>query len=385
MDKIFSYADPANSFQKNRTAILQKIVEVLDSGSYINGEQVDFFEKHFAQFCKTQHAVGVGNGTDAIELTLRALNIGPNQLVFTVSHTAVATVAAIERAGAIPVLIDIKKNTYTMCPQSLEEALSKAKKGYYPGKPGAIIPVHMYGCCADMDTIIQVAGDIPVIEDCAQAHGAQYKNRLAGSLGIAGTFSFYPTKNLGTYGDAGCIVTSDPSLAKRLKILREYGWEKRYISNFSGINTRLDEIHAGILNVLLPQLDKTNFLRRTLAQQYTNELKNILSITLPIEPMNRKHVYHLYVIQTKYRDALQKLLNDEYIRTAVHYPQPIHLQPAYSSRIHIAPKGLPETEKIYSKILSLPIHPGLSTKDILYIASQIKIKLSTLENTCEIS
>lgn len=369
---IIPQADPHSFFQAHRTVVLKKITNLLDSGWYINGKEVSLFEEQFAQFCNVSYGIGVANGTDAIELTLRGLHIGQGDLVFTVSHTAVATVAAIERSGATPVLVDVTPTTYTMCPKSLSETLSAAYKGKYPGKPAAIIPVHLYGCCAEMDDILTVADQLAVIEDCAQAHGAEYKGKKAGSLGIAGTFSFYPTKNLGTYGDGGCIVTSSSILAERLKALREYGWKERYISAFPGINTRLDELHAGILNIFLPMLPHTNDSRRTLATMYYHELHQTQTISLPVEPLNRKHVYHLYVIQIDKRDNIKKLLHKEGIGTAIHYPQPIHKQPGYANRIHLAPGGLPETEKLFPRILSLPLYPGLSKKDILHVTATLK-------------
>lgn len=365
-------ANPNLYFQQHRETIIKKITEVLDSGCYINGKQVELFEEYFAQYCNVAHAVGVGNGTDAIELTLRALNIGPGDLVFTVSHTAVATVAAIECVGALPVLVDVTQDEYTMCPISLAETLSAAYKGKYPGKPAAIIPVHLYGACADMDAILHIAGELPVIEDCAQAHGTKYKNKSAGSMGIAGTFSFYPTKNLGTFGDGGCIVTSNSSLAKKIKILREYGWKQRYLSDIPGINSRLDELHAGILNIFLPMLDTSNELRRTLAEIYHTELQQLQNITLPIEKSNITHTYHLYVIQVDNRDRLKTFLYNEKIATGIHYPQPVHKQPAYINRLPLSPHGLPETDKISPRILSLPLYPGLSKNDILHITTTIK-------------
>ena len=221
---LIPQANPGAAFRSRRDALLKAAADVLDGGWYINGKQVRQFEESFAAFCSVKHAVGVGNGTDAIEVALRALGIGKGGLVFTVSHTAVATVAAIECAGATPVLVDVDPVTYTMSPESLAKALEAARAGRYPGKPAAVLPVHLYGCCADLDAIRAVAGDLPLIEDCAQAHGAAYKGRPAGSTGIAGTFSFYPTKNLGAVGDGGCVVTSDDALAERIRSVREYGW-----------------------------------------------------------------------------------------------------------------------------------------------------------------
>ena len=251
---LIPQANPGAAFRSRRDALLKAAADVLDGGWYINGKQVRQFEESFAAFCSVKHAVGVGNGTDAIEVALRALGIGKGGLVFTVSHTAVATIAAIECAGATPVLVDVDPVTYTMSPESLAKALEAARAGRYPGKPAAVLPVHLYGGCADLDAIRAVAGDLPLIEDCAQAHGAAYKGRPAGSTGIAGTFSFYPTKNLGAVGDGGCVVTSDDALAERIRSVREYGWRTHYLSSEPGINTRLDELQAAFLNVLLPEL-----------------------------------------------------------------------------------------------------------------------------------
>lgn len=365
-------ANPGASFQGQRTALLSAVSDVLDSGWYINGEQVRRFEAAFATFCASAFAVGTGNGTDAIELALRALGIGAGDLVFTVSHTAVATVAAVERAGAVPVLVDIDPDTYTMCPKNLEKTLEAAYRGEYPGKPAAILPVHIYGCCADMDALNAVAHGLPLIEDCAQAHGALYKGKPAGSRGIAGTFSFYPTKNLGTCGDGGCVVTSDPALAERLRSIREYGWKDRYVSDVPGINSRLDELHAAFLNVLLPELPQKNATRRTLAALYQKELDRTPELVLPTTPPFVESVYHLYVVQHPQRDTLQALLKTEGIGTAVHYPCPVHLQKAYKDRIPLAPGGLPVTERVAPRILSLPMYPELSQADALHVAEAVR-------------
>lgn len=276
---LIPQANPGAAFRSRRDALLKAAADVLDGGWYINGKQVRQFEESFAAFCSVKHAVGVGNGTDAIEVALRALGIGKGGLVFTVSHTAVATVAAIECAGATPVLVDVDPVTYTMSPESLAKALEAARAGRYPGKPAAVLPVHLYGCCADLDAIRAVAGDLPLIEDCAQAHGAAYKGRPAGSTGIAGTFSFYPTKNLGAVGDGGCVVTSDDALAERIRSVREYGWRTHYLSSEPGINTRLDELQAAFLNVLLPELPAKNAKRRALAELYRRELSGVPALS----------------------------------------------------------------------------------------------------------
>ncbi|MEG1610111.1 MAG: DegT/DnrJ/EryC1/StrS family aminotransferase [Bilophila sp.] len=375
---LIPQAHPGASFLGQRDALLAAVSGVLDSGWYINGTQVRQFEAAFASFCKASSGVGTGNGTDAIELALRALGIGAGDLVFTVSHTAVATVAAVERAGAVPVLVDVDPLTYTMCPQSLEKALAAARQGVYPGKPAAILPVHLYGCCADMDALLAVAQGLPIIEDCAQAHGALYKGKPVGSLGIAGTFSFYPTKNLGTCGDGGCVVTSDAALADRLRSIREYGWKERYLSDVPGINTRLDELHAALLNVLLPELPRKNAARRALAARYQKELEGLPELVLPSSLATVEPVYHLYVVQHPHRDALQARLREKGIGTAVHYPAPVHLQKAYKDRVLLAPDGLPVTERLAPRILSLPMFPELAPADALRVAAAVRESVSEL-------
>ena len=371
---LIPQANPGAAFRSRRDALLKAAADVLDGGWYINGKQVRQFEESFAAFCSVKHAVGVGNGTDAIEVALRALGIGKGGLVFTVSHTAVATVAAIECAGATPVLVDVDPVTYTMSPESLAKALEAARAGRYPGKPAAVLPVHLYGCCADLDAIRAVAGDLPLIEDCAQAHGAAYKGRPAGSTGIAGTFSFYPTKNLGAVGDGGCVVTSDDALAERIRSVREYGWRTHYLSSEPGINTRLDELQAAFLNVLLPELPAKNAKRRALAELYRRELSGVPGLVLPTIPDAVEPVYHLYVVQCPDRDEVQRRLRDRGVGTAVHYPFPVHLQDAYRGSVALAPDGLPVTEAI----LSLPMYPELSEADGVAVAGAVRDVVSSL-------
>lgn len=375
---LIPQANPGAAFRSRRDALLKAAADVLDGGWYINGKQVRQFEESFAAFCSVKHAVGVGNGTDAIEVALRALGIGKGGLVFTVSHTAVATVAAIECAGATPVLVDVDPVTYTMSPESLAKALEAARVGRYPGKPAAVLPVHLYGCCADLDAIRAVAGDLPLIEDCAQAHGAAYKGRPAGSIGIAGTFSFYPTKNLGAVGDGGCVVTSDDALAERIRSVREYGWRTHYLSSEPGINTRLDELQAAFLNVLLPELPAKNAKRRALAELYRRELSGVPGLVLPTIPDAVEPVYHLYVVQCPDRDEVQRRLRDRGVGTAVHYPFPVHLQDAYRGSVALAPDGLPVTEALMPRILSLPMYPELSEADAVAVAGAVRDVVSSL-------
>ncbi len=379
---LIPQANPGATFGNHREALLKAAADVLDSGWYINGGQVRQFEEQFAAFCGVGHAAGVGNGTDAIEAALRALGIGAGDLVFTVSHTAVATVAAIECAGAIPVLVDIDPDTYTLSPESLREALDAARAGRYPGRPAAVLPVHLYGCCADLDAIREVTrevvGELPIIEDCAQAHGATYKGRPAGSIGTLGTFSFYPTKNLGAVGDGGCVVTSDEALAGRVRSVREYGWRTHYLSSEAGINSRLDELQAAFLNVLLPGLGERNARRRAIAAIYRRELSGCADLVLPVVPDTVEPVYHLYVVRHPNRDALRERLRERGVGTAIHYPSPVHLQDAYRDRTPLAPNGLPVTESVLPQLLSLPMYPELSDADALAVAEAVREVLSTL-------
>ena len=275
-------------------------------------------------------------------------------------------------------LVDIDPATYTMSPESLRKALEAAHEGRYPGKPAAVLPVHLYGCCADLDAIRSVAGDLPLIEDCAQAHGATSKGRPAGSIGIIGTFSFYPTKNLGAVGDGGCVVTSDDALAERIRSVREYGWRTHYLSSEPGINTRLDELQAAFLNILLPELSAKNARRRALAEIYRRELADVPGLALPTIPDTVEPVYHLYVIQCADRDELQKRLRDKGVGTAIHYPFPVHLQDAYRDRVLPAPDGLPVTEAAMPRILSLPMYPELSESDAVAVAKAVRDVVSSL-------
>ena len=352
--------DPRAGYLEQKAEIDAAIARVLGSGHYILGPEVATFEAAFAAWLGVGHAVGAGSGTDAIELALRACGIGPGattpELVFTVSHTAVATVAAIERAGAVPVLIDIEPGGFTMDPASLAAALREPP----PGRPAAILPVHLYGEPADLTAIRELARGhgIRLIEDCAQSHGAAYRGRPAGSFGDIACFSFYPTKNLGALGDAGMTATDDPELAVSLRELREYGWRERYVSARSGINTRLDPLQAAILAARLPRLADDNLRRQRIAARYDRGLAG-LPLALPGRRAECTHVFHQYVIRTAERDRLREHLRAAQIGTGIHYPVPVHLQPAYEGRFGEFPAGLPETTRAMREILSLPIYPQL--------------------------
>jgi dTDP-4-amino-4,6-dideoxygalactose transaminase len=338
------------------------VKRVLDSGWYILGEEVRLFEAEFSDYIGVPYGVGVGSGTEAIHLALACCDVGSGDEVITVSHTATATVAAIELTGATPVLVDIEPDYFTLDPNRLEAAITLRTK--------AIVPVHMYGQAADMNPILEIARQhrLRVIEDCAQAHGALYQSKRVGSFGDMACFSFYPTKNLGALGDGGMVVTADKTLADKAMLLRQYGWATRYASHMAGWNTRLDELQAAVLRVKLRHLDQDNAKRVRLAGLYDNELAYHGTV-LPQTRDHSTHVYHLYVIRSTKRDALLSHLKAEGIGAAIHYPTPIHLQPAYEKLP--GHDKLSVTELIGREIISLPIYPELAQSDVLKIMNAI--------------
>jgi dTDP-4-amino-4,6-dideoxygalactose transaminase len=362
-------ADPRASYVVQRTAIDAALTRVFEGGAYILGREVEMFEAAFADYIGVSHAIGVGSGTDAIELALRASNIGAGDLVFTVSHTAVATVAAIERAGATAVLVDVEPGTYTMAPHELSRALRMTRRG----RPAAVLPVHIYGQPAELSELAEIARvhDLRLIEDCAQSHGAFYCGEPTGSFGDVACFSFYPTKNLGALGDGGMVVTSNPTLAVALREIREYGWRDRYVSARIGINSRLDAIQAAILGVKLGTLTADNARRQTIAARYDAGLAG-LPVALPVRRPNATHVFHQYVIRLAERDALRNRLRASGIGTGIHYPVPVHRQPAYSGRLTCGPSGLGVTERAAPQILSLPIYPQLVDEAVDRVIAEIR-------------
>ncbi len=355
--------DPKAAYLAQREAIDAAIAGVLDSGWYILGKQTTAFEAEFANTVGSRHGVGVGNGTDALVLALRVLGIGPGKAVATVSHTAVATVAAIEMVGALPILLDIDHDTYTMDPKELERVLTHQPQG---GAIAAIIPVHLYGQPADLAAIAALARRhcVPLIEDCAQCHGARFEGRSAGSFGALACYSFYPTKNLGALGDGGMVTTSDGGLAAELRALREYGWRgQRYVSERSGVNSRLDELQAAILRVKLTALAADNVRRRAIGARYDAGLTG-LAIQPPGRDPRAEHVFHQYVVRGERRDELRARLQDSGIGTNIHYPVPVHLQPAYRGRVATGPSGMARTELAASEIVSLPMYPQLTDSQV---------------------
>ena len=361
--------DPRAGYFEQKDEIDAAIARVLASGQYILGQEVEGFEAAFAAWLGMGHAVGAGSGTDAIELALLACNVASGDLVFTVSHTAVATVAAIERAGAVPVLVDIEPGGFTMDPASLAVALRSPPSG----RPAAILPVHLYGEPADLAPIMELAGrhGLRLIEDCAQSHGAAYRGRPTGSFSDIACFSFYPTKNLGALGDAGMTATDDPELAVALRELREYGWRERYVSARTGINTRLDPLQAAILAARLPRVGDDNARRQRIAARYDQGLAG-LPLGLPRRHAECAHVFHQYVIRSAERDRLREHLRVAQIGTGIHYPVPVHLQPAYQGRLGEFPVGLPETTRAVREILSLPIYPQLAEEAADRVIAEIR-------------
>jgi dTDP-4-amino-4,6-dideoxygalactose transaminase len=342
---------------------------MMEGGHYILGTEVDGFEEEFARFTGVKHAVGVANGTDAIELILRGLDIGPGARVVVPSHTAVASASAIERAGAEPLFVDVDPATFTICPRALDDLL-RLPSGR---EVKAVLAVHLYGHPVDWAGLREVVDrhGVVLLEDCAQAHGATINGRPVGSLGRAAAFSLYPTKNLGAIGDGGAITTDDEQLAGRLRSLRQYGWVERYISRSKGVNSRLDEIQAAILRVKLRTLPESIARRQALAGEYRRLLAGIEDLILPVERDGCGHAYHLYVVRSTRRDALLAHLTRAGIPVALHYPAAIHMQPAYAAVAARSP-ALPQTEEVVRSILSLPLHPYLSPEAVAFVCDSIR-------------
>jgi dTDP-4-amino-4,6-dideoxygalactose transaminase len=356
-------ANPAAQFHSYQSEIEAAVLKVLRSNRYILGEEAEALETEFADYIGVHSAIGVANGTDALEIALRALDIGPGDEVITVSHTAVATVAAIEAAGAIPVLVDVDPIYYTLNPGQLQEVISPKTK--------AVIAVHLYGQAADLDAISQFCAEnkLFLIEDVSQAHGAKWKGKRLGSIGHIACFSCYPTKNLGAIGDAGLIATNDAKLGNKVRMLREYGWKHRYISELVGRNSRLDELQAAILRIKLRHLDADNSKRQEIAGQYSKVLAG-QSLKLPATRENAEHVFHLYVIRTAKRYELIEHLKSHNIHAGVHYPMSVHMQPAYKTRIRKA-VNMSVTEKLAQEVLSLPMFPELENQQISEVAQAL--------------
>ncbi len=361
-------ADPRSGYLAYQEEIDAAVARVLTEGQYILGPDVTEFEKEFSRLVAGQNVISTGNGTDAIELVLRAMNIGPGDLVITTSNTAVATVAAIELSGARSLLVDVDERTLTLSSEQLELAFHRLDNH----RIKAVIVVHLYGQPADLPTIVEVLArhNVILIEDCAQAHGAMINRQPVGTWGTASTFSFYPTKNLGALGDGGAVVTKDSALANRLQELREYGWRNRYVSEHPGMNSRLDSIQAAILRVKLRHLEEENSRRLEIALRYELALRD-LDLILPATLPGFQHVFHQYVVRTRSREALKQHLHNLGIGCGVLYPVPIHEQPAYRGRVEVVSQ-LTVTERAAETLLCLPVHPWLSDEQVEEVVGGVR-------------
>src|SRR5467141_3148542 len=366
------FVDLAAQYRTIAAEINEATSRVIQNADFILGREVNLFEEEFAAFCEAQYAVGVDSGTSALELALRAYDIGPGDEVITAANSFIASALAISHAGATPVLTDVDPYTYTMDVASIESAITPRTK--------AILPVHLYGHPAHMDPIRQLAEQrgLIVIEDACQAHGTRYKGRRAGSLGHAAAFSFYPGKNLGAYGDGGMVVTNDPDIRKRLEMLRNYGQEEKYHHLTQGFNRRLDTLQAAVLRVKLKYLEKWNAARRWQAELYHRLLAGT-ELVLPSEAVGAQSVWHLYVIRTEHRDKLKQYLASRGIAAGIHYPVPIHLQPAYKN-LGYKRGDFPVTEQYAQRILSLPMYAELTPELIDCVAESILSFLSANQN-----
>lgn len=355
--------------------------ECLRTASFVGGSQVQGFEEEFAQFCETKYCVAVNSGTDALRFALIAAGIGPGAEVITVPNTFIATTEAISQTGASIAFVDIDERTYNMDPNQLEDYLKfrNRQSAIRNGRPRAVLPVHLYGQPADMDSILEIANryGLMVIEDACQAHGALYYSKIedkwkkAGSMGLAAGFSFYPGKNLGACGEGGAVTTNDEKIVQKVMMLRDHGQARKYYHDFEGYNGRLDAIQTGILRVKLKHLSDWNEKRRQKAYRYNEMFAQIDSLILPYEPSRTKGVYHLYIVRVQKREELQKYLSERGVATGLHYPIPLHLQKAYGGLGHIE-GSFPVTEKVGKEILSLPMFPQITEDQQDEVVNRIK-------------
>lgn len=360
------FGDLRRHYQAIRGEVDAAVQRVLESGWYILGREVAAFEEEFAAFCGAGHAVGVASGTEALQLALVALGVGPGDEVVTVANAGIPGTVAILQSGARPVYVDVEESSHNLDPHRLETAISPRTR--------AIMPVHLFGLPAAMELILACAEQhaIPVVEDCAQAHGACYHGQTVGTLGTLGCFSFYPTKNLGCFGDGGMVITGDAGLAGRLRQLRVYGWENKYVSTLAGgANSRLDEMQAAILRAKLPHLPEWNRARQQRAAWYDQLLSDTPLVLPGGSAPGEGHIYHLYVVRSPRRDALREHLHRQGIGTDVHYPLPSHLQPIYGGLGYRA-GDLPVTERLAREVLSLPLYPELTPEEAAAVAAAVR-------------
>jgi dTDP-4-amino-4,6-dideoxygalactose transaminase len=348
-----------------RDEFTRAINQVIDQSAFAGGPFVEEFEESFAAYCGCQHAVGLGSGTDALWLALLACGVGPGDEVITVANSFMATAEAITYTGARPVFVDVDERRYTMDPAGLEAAITEKTK--------AIIPVHLFGQPAEMDPILRIARehDLFVIEDAAQAHGAEYNGKKTGTMGDVGCFSFYPGKNLGAFGEAGAVVTNDENLAETIRILRDHGQASKYHHKLIGWNCRMDGIQAAVLKIKLAYLERGNLLRRTHAILYNGLLREVEELITPAEAPKTRHVYHVYAVRTTDRDEMMWNLQEQGIGCAIHYPIPIHLQKAYRD-LGYEKGAFPVSERLAREFISLPMFPELSDAQITVVASALK-------------
>jgi dTDP-4-amino-4,6-dideoxygalactose transaminase len=366
------FIDLTRQYKAIEEEILSATKRVFEKGRFILGEEVSTFEEEFARYCGVRYGVGVNSGTDALYLALRAAGIGEGDEVVTVANSFIASALAISFSGAKPIFFDIEPETYNLDPNALEYLLKKQRTTAKRQRIKAILPVHLYGHPAQMDAVMEVAHryHLAVIEDACQAHGAKFNNKKVGSFGAMGCFSFYPTKNLGGFGDGGMVITDDKKLYEKLRLLRCYGEKKKYKHILQGGNSRLDEIQAAILRVKLRYLDKWNDQRRTKALIYKRKVEGS-GVICPIEKEGARHVYHLFVIRSKKRNGLQASLKERGIDTLIHYPIPIHLQKAYKD-LGYKRGDLPMTEQYSREILSLPFFPEMTEREMDDVGDQVK-------------
>jgi dTDP-4-amino-4,6-dideoxygalactose transaminase len=358
------FLDLKPQYRQIEAELTPKLREIMAAGAFIGGQEVEAFEAEFAAFCESPHCVGLNSGTDALRFALMAAGVGPGDEVITVPHTFIATTEAISQAGAVPVFVDIDPRTCTLDPGRLEAAVTPRTR--------AVIPVHLYGRPADMDPILDIARRrrLWVVEDACQAHGARYNGRMAGSMGVAGCFSFYPGKNLGAFGDAGAAVTADEGLARRMRMLRDHGQSRKYVHDIEGYNGRLDAIQAAVLRLKLKRLEGWNQARRANAAHYTRLLADVPGVRILDEAVRSRSVYHLYVILVADRAGLQRFLAEKGVGTGLHYPVPLHLQKAYAHR-GFKKGDFPVSERTADTLLSLPMFAELTHEQIEYVVGCI--------------
>ena len=362
------FLDLAAQYASLKPEIDEAIQRVLDTHAFVLGPELAAFERDFARFVGSRHAIGVSSGTDALELVLRAYGIGRGDEILTVANTYIATCEAVSATGAIARWVDADARTYNIDPSLIEAGITERTR--------AIIPVHLYGQAADMDAIMGIARayGLRVIEDCAQSVGARWRGRTTGTIGDAGCFSFFPGKNLGAYGDGGAVVTDDDDLADRLRLMRHHGMREKYVHEVEGFCRRLDNLQAAVLGIKLPRLPAWNAARQRVATQYDELLADVPGLTRPAVAAEAEHVYHLYVVQVPRRDQVQVAMRESGVETGIHYPIPLHLQPAYADRKH-RPEDFPGAAACAPRLLSLPIYPEITDEQVHHVADTLRTAL----------